>query len=88
MELQAELMHPAHQELALHIAAVNDDQLPPLDELLGIILARYDIPIDAVVPLCELSREVAIFLFNTRSRIQVAPSNMLKLYGSTVNKGD
>jgi len=86
MELQAELMHPAHQDMALAISAKHNDELPPLDELLAEILAYHHIPIDAVVPLPELAREVAIFLFNTRSRIQYVPSNMLALYGSTVGK--
>jgi hypothetical protein len=86
MELQVELMHPAHQELALAIAAKHEDELPPLDELIAEILAHYNILIDAVVPLPDLAREVAIFLFNTRSRIKYVPSNMLKLYGSTIGK--
>ena len=86
IELQAELMHPAHQELAMHIADKHNDEMPPLDELLAEILAYYHIPIDAVVPIPELAREVAIFLYNTRSRIKYVPSNMLALYGSTVGK--
>lgn len=88
MELQSELMHPANQDLAMHIAAKHNDELPSLDELLAEILAYYNIPIDAVVPLPELAREVAILLFNARSRIQYVPSNMLKLYGSMIDKGE